>query len=82
MKEILIFLLLLLCIENITTISCIGGRVVGGVCKCSSGYRNNGGRCVKQSTIPSVKCSGGTVSGNKCTCPSRKKLKNGVCVKV
>ncbi len=80
MKEILIFLLLLLFAKKIITISCIGGRVVGGVCKCPTGFRNYGGRCSKPNTHSTVRCSGGHVSGNKCTCYNGKKLKNGVCV--
>ncbi len=77
MKELLIFLLLLLFIENIFSISCSGGRVVGGICKCPTGYKNNGGSCQKSST---VRCNGGTVNKNVCSCPPRKKLKNGSCV--
>ena len=76
MKEILVFLLLLLFIEKIIAISCIGGRVVGGVCKCPTGYRNYGGKCSKNT----IRCSGGHVSGNKCVCPLKKKWKNGACV--
>ena len=79
MKELLIFLLLLLFIENIFSISCSGGRVVGGVCKCPTGYIYSDGKCSKQSV---VKCKGGKVIDNICSCPSATRLERGICKKV
>jgi len=75
--KLLCFLLLFLFIEKIATFSCIGGRIVGGVCKCGEGYTFYSGKCMKE--IP-VRCEGGVVKGKRCTCPARTKLINGRCV--
>ena len=75
----LIFLLFFLFIEKIATISCIGGRIVSGICKCPKGLKLYSGMCVNK--IP-VKCEGGTIKDNSCICPARTKLINGRCEKI
>ena len=75
MKEILIFLLLLLFIENTSINTCFGGIKLLGECICPKGKINKFGKCVKETKF----CLGGKVIENKCICPSRTKLKNGNC---
>ena len=60
-------------------ISCTGGRVVGGACKCPKGYKYYNGKCTTQTP---VKCLGGKISGNSCICPKKTKLINGKCIGV
>ena len=62
--------------EPVLTISCIGGRIVGGKCNCPSGTRFYNGRCAF-SIIPP--CHGGWVKSMHCICPSRTRYVNGFC---
>ena len=77
MKELLIFLLLLLFIENIIANTCIGGRLVGAAYQCPKGFICHHGKCQKP-----IKCINGKLQENGCTCPKRTKLIGGICVKV
>ena len=77
--KLLIFLLLFLFIQKIATINCIGGRIVGGICQCTKGYKNYNGRCLNK---PPVRCIDGEIINNRCICPGRTKLMNGRCSKI
>ena len=60
-------------------ISCTGGRVVSGICKCPNETKYYNGKCVKETP---VKCLGGQISNNSCVCPQKTKLQNGICIGV
>ena len=60
-------------------ISCTGGRVVSGTCKCPNETKYYNGKCVKETP---VKCLGGQISNNSCVCPQKTKLQNGICIGV
>ena len=75
MKELLIFLLLLLFIENKQANYCNGGRIIAGFCKCPKNSINSKGICIKP-----IRCTGGNITGSSCICPKKTKLINGYCV--
>ena len=91
MKEVIIFLLLLLFISTTNQINdesktepklklnvakCKGGIIVSGKCQCPSEYRLYRGKCLKKI---SQSCIDGKLIKHKCVCPFTKKLKNGSC---
>ena len=91
MKEIIIFLFLLLFISNTNQIkdeskneakfklgtpTCENGRIVSGKCQCPSGYRLYRGVCLQSI---SQSCINGKIINYKCVCPFTKKLINGIC---
>ena len=95
MKVLLIFLLLIFFIEVKTknlrsprgtkiikssrVIPCSGGRVEAGICKCPSGKRNYGGKCLSRAPVI---CRGGKIINNNCVCSKGTKLKGGKCAKI
>ena len=77
MKELLIFLLLLLFIEN-KTITAFRDIKRGFYPTCPKGSRSESGKCIKENE----RCVGGKVYKNECICPAGRKLKNGKCEKI
>ncbi len=83
MKELIIFLLLILFISTTKqikdesgTLKCKNGRIVSGRCQCPSKYRLYRGECLQSI---SQSCINGKIINTKCVCPFTKKLKNGIC---